>query len=57
MPNNITKRLSRDTTYVKKQKSYQDKLSPAEIKEKLAEYKQVDEYSSDEESFSSSKSA
>jgi hypothetical protein len=37
----ITKRLSRDTTYKKKQGSYQENLSPKEIKEKLQEYKQV----------------
>ena len=37
-----TKRLSRDTQYKKKTKSYQESLSPDEIKEKLEEYKQVD---------------
>ncbi len=46
MNNNVTKRLSRDTTYTKTKKSYQDKLSPAEIKKKLAEYKQVDDIDS-----------
>jgi len=40
--NSVTKRLSRDTTYKKTTKSYQDKLSPDEIKKKLEEYKQVD---------------
>ena len=40
--NQITKRLSRDTTYTKTKKSYQDNLSPDEIKKKLEEYKQVD---------------
>lgn len=38
----MTKRLSRDTQYKKTTKSYQEKLSPDEIKEKLEEYKQVD---------------
>ena len=33
--NQITKRLSRDTTYTKTKKSYQDNLSPDEIKQKL----------------------
>jgi hypothetical protein len=37
----VTKRLSRDTNYKKKQGSYQENLSPKEIKEKLQEYKQV----------------
>ena len=41
--NSITKRLSRDTTYKKTTKSYQDKLSPDEIKSKLEEYSQVDD--------------
>ena len=41
--NQITKRLSRDTTYTKTKKSYQDNLSPDEIKQKLEEYKQVDD--------------
>ena len=39
---NITKRLSRDTSYTKTKKSYQEKLSPDEIKKKLEEYKQVE---------------
>ena len=30
---NITKRLSRDTSYTKTKKSYQEKLSPDEIKQ------------------------
>ena len=42
MDKKITKRLSRDTTYKKKEKSYQEKLSPKEIKKKLEEYSQVD---------------
>jgi len=41
----ITKRLSRDTTYTKTKKSYQDSLSPDEIKKKLDEYRQVDDIS------------
>ena len=40
-----TKRLSHDKGYDKKKKSYQDKLSPAEIKKKLEEYKQVEDMS------------
>lgn len=43
MDKKITKRLSRDTTYTKKKKSYQETLSPAEIKKKLEEYKQVED--------------
>jgi hypothetical protein len=43
MDKKITKRLSRDTSYTKKKKSYQETLSPAEIKKKLEEYKQVDD--------------
>ena len=39
--NSVTKRLSRDTSYKKTSKSYQEKLSPNEIKKKLEEYKQV----------------
>lgn len=39
----ITKRLSRDTQYTKSKKSYQDSLSPDDIKQKLEEYKQVDD--------------
>lgn len=42
---NITKRLSRDTNYKKTNKSYQDNLSPDEIKKKLEEYKQVEDIS------------
>ena len=45
MNNKITKRLSRDTTYTKTKKTYQEKLSPAEIKKKLEEYKQVEDIS------------
>jgi hypothetical protein len=41
----VTKRLSRDTSYKKNGKSYQEKLSPAEIKKKLEEYSQVDDIS------------
>ena len=44
--NNITKRLSRDTSYVKTKNTYQDKLSPNEIKKKLEEYKQIDDITS-----------
>ena len=40
--NSVTKRLSRDTSYKKTSKSYQEKLSPNEIKQKLEEYKQVE---------------
>jgi len=40
---NITKRLSRDTNYKKTNKTYQDNLSPDEIKKKLEEYKQVED--------------
>lgn len=43
MTTKITKRLSRDTTYKKTNKSYQEKLSPDEIKKKLEEYKQIDD--------------
>jgi hypothetical protein len=43
MNKQVTKRLTRDTTYNKTKKSYQDNLSPAEIKEKLEEYSQVDD--------------
>jgi hypothetical protein len=39
----ITKRLSRDSQYTKSKKSYQESLSPDEIKQKLEEYKQVDD--------------
>ena len=39
----ITKRLSRDTSYNRPKKTYQEKLSPKEIKEKLLEYVQVDD--------------
>ena len=41
----ITKRLSRDNTYnnTKNKKSYQESLSPDEIKKKLEEYKQVED--------------
>jgi hypothetical protein len=40
--NNVTKRLSYDTPNYKNKKSYQDSLSPDDIKEKLEEYRQVD---------------
>jgi len=43
--NSVTKRLSRDTSYSKTSKSYQEKLSPNEIKKKLEEYKQIDNIS------------
>ena len=39
----ITKRLSRDTQYNKTKKSYQESLSPDEIKQKLEEYKMIDD--------------
>ena len=38
MDKKVTKRLSRDTNYKKTGKSYQEKLSPSEIKKKLEEY-------------------
>ena len=40
---NKTKRLSRDTGYVRPQKTYQDSLSSDDIKEKLKEYKRVND--------------
>lgn len=43
MNKQVTKRLTRDTTYNKTKKSYQDNLSPDEIKQKLEEYSQVDD--------------
>jgi hypothetical protein len=36
---NNTKRLSRDTGYVRPKKTYQDTMTPDDIKEKLKEYK------------------
>lgn len=45
MDSKITQRLSRDTSYQKKGKSYQDSLSPNEIKKKLEEYSQVEDIS------------
>ena len=39
MPRNTTKRLNNNNS----NKSYQDSLSPAEIKKKLEEYQQVDD--------------
>jgi len=41
--NKITKRLSRDNNYQRPKKTYQDKLTPEEIEEKLEEYVKVDE--------------
>ncbi len=41
MNRQMTKRLSTDTNYKKVGKSYQDNLSPDEIKQKLEEYKPV----------------
>ena len=38
---NKTKRLSRDSAYVRPKKTYQDSLSADEIREKLKEYKKV----------------
>ena len=43
MNNNITTRLSRNTQYNKNKKSYQETLSPDEIKKKLEEYKQIED--------------
>ena len=43
MTTKITKRLSRDTLYKKTNKTYQEKLSPDEIKKKLEEYSQVED--------------
>lgn len=43
MNKQVTKRLTRDTTYNKTKKSYQENLSPDEIKQKLEEYSQVDD--------------
>ena len=40
--NNVTKRLTRDKSYSRPKKTYQDNLSPNEIKKKLEEYKQVE---------------
>lgn len=44
-PNNIvkTKRLSKDTAYVRPKKTVQDTMSNQEIKEKLQGYKKVDD--------------
>ena len=39
----ITKRLSRDSSYTKSKKSYQESLSPDEIKQKLEEYKPIED--------------
>jgi len=39
----ITKRLSRDTSYQRPKKTYQDKLTPDEIEEKLEEYIKVED--------------
>ena len=39
----ITKRLSNDKNYVKPGQTYQQTLSNQEIKEKLKEYKKVDD--------------
>jgi len=39
----ITKRLSRDSGYTKQKKSYQESLSPDDIKKKLEEYKPVED--------------
>ena len=38
----ITKRLSRDTSYQRPKKTYQDNLTPEQIEEKLEEYVKVD---------------
>ena len=50
---NVTKRLSRDSSYKKTKKTYQENLSPSEIKEKLQEYKQVDNEDIDKVSLNS----
>ena len=39
----ITKRLTRDTNYQRPKKTYQDKLTPDQIEEKLEEYIKVDD--------------
>lgn len=39
----ITKRLSRDTSYQRPKKTYQDKLTPDEIEEKLEEYVKIED--------------
>jgi hypothetical protein len=41
MDNKVTKRLTRDKSYQRPAKTYQDNLSNQEIKEKLKEYKKV----------------
>jgi len=41
----ITKRLSRDTSYQRPKKTYQDKLTPDDIEEKLEEYVKVEDIS------------
>ena len=41
----ITKRLSRDTSYQRPKKTYQDKLTPEAIEEKLEEYSKVEDLS------------
>ena len=43
MNGHYTKRLSRDTTYKKPAKTFQETLSPDEIKKKLEDYKQINE--------------
>ena len=43
----ITKRLSRDSQYEKTKTTYQDSLSPDEIKKKLEEYAQVEDINTD----------
>jgi hypothetical protein len=40
---NITKRLTRDSNYSRPKKTYQDNLSPDEIKKKLEEYKKIND--------------
>ena len=40
---NITKRLTRDNNYSRPKKTYQDNLSPDEIKQKLEEYKKIND--------------
>ena len=45
MSQKLTKRLSRDTNYEKKKTTYQESLSKEEIKEKLEEYRLVEDIS------------
>jgi hypothetical protein len=42
---NITKRLTRDTSYVKPKKTYQETLTKEQIKDKLKDYKLIEDFS------------